>query len=97
MSYVQDFKTMGGRHRGVEASAALTARWQRAPEQLLIADGARIRVASCSAPPQLGYFLVACARVCETAVKNEGELARYDAWLGQIVFPIVTDLFPFDE
>ena len=97
ISYVLDFKTMGGMHRGVEAAAALTACWQRVPEHLLMADSARIREASYSAPPQLCYFLMASARVCEMAAEDEGELARYDEWLGQVVFPIVTDHFPSDD
>ena len=74
ISYLQDFKTMGGRHRGVEAAAALTARWQQVPEHLLMSDSARIREAPYSAPPQLCYFLMASARVCEMAAKDEGDM-----------------------
>ena len=90
LSFIEDFKTMGGRVRGWEAAVGLMRRWQRVPE-LLLTDCVELSKAAEAAPPQLRHFYLVCARVCAVALSS-GKMREYDTWIGNVVFPQIADL-----
>ena len=98
ISFLEDFTTMSGLHRGAEVSTSLTQRWRRLQYDLLMADSAEMRKAALHAPPQLRYFLTVSARVCEElAGRDDKDMVDYDAWIGLIAFPTLDSLFSSDD
>ena len=71
LAYVEDFKLLGGQTRGEETAHALSRKWRRVPELLIMADANAIRDQATYAPPQLRFFLRVAARVCKNR-KGEG-------------------------
>ena len=90
LSFVEDYKHMGGRYRGQEATHSLLRRWREVPELLLMADANAIYAKAESVPAQLRFFLKVCARTCNEA--GVDDMPDYDYWLGKVVFPLVDKL-----
>ena len=88
LAYVEDFKLLEGQTRGGETAHALSRKWRRVPELLIMADAQAIRDQAMHAPPQLRFFLCAAARVCEK-VLGTGDMSEYDAWLETSMCPVL--------
>ena len=87
ISFLEDFKLMSGRVRGVEAAQALMKRWCRVPELVLLAEVDAMRAAANASPQHLRFFLLCTARVCGMVSAPE-----YDAWLEHTVYPQIVNL-----
>ena len=88
LAYVEDFKLLGGQTRGEETANALSRKWRRVPELLIMADAQAIRDQATHAPPQLRFFLCVAARVCDKVV-GAGDMSEYDAWLETSMGPML--------
>ena len=89
LAYVEDFKLLEeGQTRGEETAHALSRKWRRVPELLIMADANAIRDQATYAPPQLRFFLCVAARVCEKVV-GRGDMSEYDAWLETSMCPVL--------
>ena len=91
LSFIEDFKLMGGATRGDEACDGLLLRWRKLPELLIIADGNDLRRRAESSPLHLRCFLRIAARICKKAWES-GRIEEYDEWLEDVIFPCIRAL-----
>ena len=88
LSFVLDWKTMGGEHRGREAAEGLRQRWMKLPELLVLFDCDGLHALSNSAPPQLRFFIKCVSRAIGEAVRGN-TLNEYDSWISAVTCPLV--------
>lgn len=91
LSFMVDWKTMGGACRGASASHGLQNRWTKALTLLFTCDAIGLRRLSQSAPPQLRCLLLCSARTVELASATR-TLDDYLYWIDSAVAPIVGDI-----
>lgn len=93
LSFVEDWKIMGGAsHGGASQGAceALQLRWDKAMYFMLMGDHSSLRHLAASAPRQMSFFLLCCARMFEAA----GDVAtreKCDSWV-DVTAPLIADL-----
>ena len=91
LSFVEDWKTMGGTFRSPGALESLQSRWRKALGLLFLSDTAELRRFSLSAPPQMRFILVCCARTAEMAAATN-MLEDYNWWIDYAVTPLILDV-----
>ena len=93
LSFVVDWKTMGGKHngRGTGAARGIGNRWRKALMLMFACDASGLRHLSLSAPPQLRFILLCSARTVEIAAAAN-TLDDYHYWVDSAVSPMVLDI-----
>ena len=91
LSFFEDWKTMRGSRRGPDAKEGLQHRWMKALDFMLTGHSVDLRRLASSAPPQMCFLFLCCARTAEKAPTMD-MLEEYNAWVENSVIPIVVDL-----
>ena len=94
MSFLEDWKTMGGIWRGKGSCGAcngLQARWSQAIDFLITRNDAALRRLATSSPPQLRFFALCSARMLETA-EASSNLDECDWWVDRSAVPLMAEL-----
>ena len=95
LSFVVDWRTMGGAQRGEDAAEGLMNRWRRVSRMLYWADEDGLRKLANSAPPQLSFFALCCAGAWREASRGD-QVEECAGWVRNLARPAVMELLEED-
>ena len=91
LSFVEDFKVVGGLCLGRSACLGLQQRWKKALEMLVLGQPAELRHLAWSAPRNMQFLMLCLARMLEEVLRFNN-MEDFDAWMAFSLYPCITDV-----